>query len=285
MKWVKEWVAGWSSRQFFSRSSHQLTSRGAASSGYPLILDSTGKVDNSFISGEYVADTVGAMVTGNTETGITVTYQDADNTLDFVLSDEYIQDVAGAMVTGGTESGISVTYDDTNARFDFDAQTAGDARYGRLSTTNTWASAQTFSSGIVLGNETLTVYDEGTWTPILRFGTGTTGITYTTQTGVYTRIGNRVFIHCLITLSSKGSSTGNADISGLPFTVGNSSPYPARWLTMVTSFIGMFVVPSAGGTTIAIRALTAASADGGVAITNTAFNNTSTLNFEANYKI
>ena len=32
---------------------------------------------------ESVADIVGAMVTGNTETNITVTYQDADNTLDF----------------------------------------------------------------------------------------------------------------------------------------------------------------------------------------------------------
>ena len=35
---------------------------------------------------EYIADTVGAMVTGNTETGITVTYEDSDNTLDFVTS-------------------------------------------------------------------------------------------------------------------------------------------------------------------------------------------------------
>lgn len=32
---------------------------------------------------EYIADTVGAMVTSNTESDITVTYQDADNTLDF----------------------------------------------------------------------------------------------------------------------------------------------------------------------------------------------------------
>ena len=35
---------------------------------------------------EYIADTVGAMVTGNTETNITVTYQDSDNTLDFAVS-------------------------------------------------------------------------------------------------------------------------------------------------------------------------------------------------------
>lgn len=34
---------------------------------------------------EEIEDTAGAMVTGNTETGITVTYQDADGTLDFVV--------------------------------------------------------------------------------------------------------------------------------------------------------------------------------------------------------
>jgi hypothetical protein len=36
---------------------------------------------------EYIADTVGAMVTSNTENGISVTYVDADNTLDFDVAD------------------------------------------------------------------------------------------------------------------------------------------------------------------------------------------------------
>lgn len=48
---------------------------------------------------EAVSDQVGAMVTGNTETGITVTYQDADNTLDFA--------VAYGTVTGLTAGGSS----------------------------------------------------------------------------------------------------------------------------------------------------------------------------------
>ena len=41
---------------------------------------------NSVTLSEYIADTVGAMVTNNDETGITVTYQDSDNTLDFATS-------------------------------------------------------------------------------------------------------------------------------------------------------------------------------------------------------
>jgi hypothetical protein len=37
------------------------------------------------LTNEQVQDIVGGMVTGNTETGITVTYQDSDGTLDFVI--------------------------------------------------------------------------------------------------------------------------------------------------------------------------------------------------------
>lgn len=45
---------------------------------------------------------------------------------------ELTQDVVGDMVTGNTETGISVTYDDTAGKLNFDAQTAGDARYALI---------------------------------------------------------------------------------------------------------------------------------------------------------
>ena len=52
-------------------------------------VDGTLEADAYTVNGttlnEYIADTVGAMVTGNTETGIAVTYEDSDNTLDFVV--------------------------------------------------------------------------------------------------------------------------------------------------------------------------------------------------------
>ena len=52
-------------------------------------VDGTMEADAITVAGtalnEYIADTVGAMVGSNTETGITVTYEDGDNTLDFVL--------------------------------------------------------------------------------------------------------------------------------------------------------------------------------------------------------
>jgi len=40
---------------------------------------------------ETIADTVGAMVTGNTESGIAVSYNDSDNTLDFDVNDPVIR--------------------------------------------------------------------------------------------------------------------------------------------------------------------------------------------------
>lgn len=48
---------------------------------------------------EFVSDTVGAMISSNTESGITVVYQDSDNTIDFDVNDPVITlsgDVAGA---------------------------------------------------------------------------------------------------------------------------------------------------------------------------------------------
>lgn len=57
----------------------------------------------------------------------------------------------------------------------------------------------------------------GTWTPALRFGGATTGITYGTQVGNYVRAGTLVWVDCRIVLTSKGSATGVATIAGLPF--------------------------------------------------------------------
>lgn len=55
-----------------------------------LFTATTAWLTNLFIGAdtiaEYIADTAGAFFTGNTETGITVTYQDADNTVDVVCN-------------------------------------------------------------------------------------------------------------------------------------------------------------------------------------------------------
>jgi hypothetical protein len=61
-------------------------------------------------------------------------------------------------------------------------------------------------------------YEQGTFTPSLTFGGGSTGITYSSRVGYYTKIGNMVHVTAYVFLSSKGSSTGGMQIINLPFT-------------------------------------------------------------------
>lgn len=74
------------------------------------IISLTGQVDaqlanadflseSDAVSDEYLEDLVGAMLTGNTETGISVTYQDSDGTIDFVVNQVAN---AGTVATGST---------------------------------------------------------------------------------------------------------------------------------------------------------------------------------------
>ena len=67
---------------------------------------------------ENVQDIAGGMFDGNTETGVSATYQDGDGTVDLVLSTEYVQDIVGAMFDGNTETGLSATYQDTDGTID-----------------------------------------------------------------------------------------------------------------------------------------------------------------------
>ena len=96
---------------------------------------------------EEVEDYAGAMATGNTETLITVTYQDVDGTMDYVvepnlsnyvddlthttdtdtqLTQEQVEDYIGGMVTGNTETDITVTYQDVDGTLDFVVTGSGD---------------------------------------------------------------------------------------------------------------------------------------------------------------
>jgi len=74
---------------------------------------------------------------------------------------------------------------------------------------------------------TLDDYEEGTWTPGISFDNNNIGMTYANQQGWYTKIGRMVTVSGYLTLANKGSSTGTAKITGLPFTVANASgAYP-----------------------------------------------------------
>jgi len=118
-------------------------------------------------------------------------------------------------------------------------------------------------------------YEEGTWTPQLAFGGANVGMTYSKQIGHYTKIGNVVTAHCYVQLTSKGTSTGVASISGLPFTTNGTTNFHTT-ATFHASYVSnagsltTFVSPS--GTSIALRQLSTAGVNSGLTDTNFANN-------------
>ena len=83
------------------------------------------------------------------------------------------------------------------------------------------------ATGIYLGVNSATAanllddYEVGTFTPTLATtGTNFSSIGYATQTGEYVKVGDLVIAHVRVTLNSftAGSPSGNAVVSGLPFT-------------------------------------------------------------------
>lgn len=120
-------------------------------------------------------------------------------------------------------------------------------------------------------------YEEGTFTPSLQFGGAAVSMAYSTQTGRYTKVGNLFVAEIDIALTAKGSSTGNATITGLPAglapnlsTVGN--------MDCVTGMVGLtgtpFPVISASATTITLVQTTAT---GRTTLTDAAFSDTSQI--------
>ena len=78
-------------------------------------------VDTTAQTTEEVQDIVGAMFSSNTETNISVTYDDSDGTIDLVstqLTTEEVQDIVGAMFSSNTETNITATYEDGDGTID-----------------------------------------------------------------------------------------------------------------------------------------------------------------------
>jgi len=64
----------------------------------------------------------------------------------------------------------------------------------------------------------LSKFEQGTFIPVLRINNVTGGVTFASQYGQFTRIGNRVFVEISVVLSNKGVSVGDVTIVDLPYT-------------------------------------------------------------------
>jgi hypothetical protein len=84
-----------------------------------------------------------------------------------------------------------------------------------FSSTNT--PAQSAGTGT---HNTLDDYEEGTFTPVLGGTSGTSGQTYGTQNGTYTKVGRLVNCSWYVNLTAKGTISGDLAMLGFPFPCG-----------------------------------------------------------------
>lgn len=130
---------------------------------------------------------------------------------------------------------------------------------------------------------TLDDYEEGTFTPGISFGGGSTGITYSVQQGSYTKIGRVVTFRGRITMTALGSSTGFARITGLPFVSGVVVSPISIITNSMTGLSGRLGGLTEGGyDTLELSHNTAA---GDVAITHAVFTGTTSIWFSGQYEV
>ena len=88
------------------------------------------------------------------------------------------------------------------------------------------------------GANDLDDYEEGTWTPTLEFDSGSTGWTFSTQSGSYTKVGRLVVARFLIVVSAKGSTINSCVLAGLPFAGGGSNDAGVVSVSFAANFDG-----------------------------------------------
>jgi hypothetical protein len=141
-------------------------------------------------------------------------------------------------------------------------------------------------------DNTLDDYEVGTFTPVLGGSGGTSGQSYGLQGGNYVKIGDRVFIDANTSLSTKGTITGNVQVSGLPFTSKSGSAYRA---SASHSYIHTWSL-SSGETqlnsvmydntaVVSLGESDVTGAEAWTALTTSQVNNASEINTSVNYRV
>jgi hypothetical protein len=123
------------------------------------------------------------------------------------------------------------------------------------------------------------------FTPSLTFGGAAVGMAYASRVGTYVKVGSLVCFNINISLSAKGSSVGNAVISGLPFTV-QGSAYGAvsiGYVETLSSITGQLLsLAPPGGTSLTLYQIASGS---GTPLTNANFGNASIVYLSGAYLV
>lgn len=144
----------------------------------------------------------------------------------------------------------------------------------------TYVTAPTIDATSLAGSQATFV---GSFTPVVAFGGGSTGVTYVRQVGKYFFDGGKITGFIELQLSNKGSSTGNATISGLPFQCKNitGSGVAHRYSAFNTVWTPMLSIPT-NGTSIELRSAGGASE---ALYIDTGFSNSSLLYLSFAYSV
>lgn len=199
--------------------------------------------------------------------------------------------VKGAAAAAGLA--LSVTSSGTNENLTIDAKGSGTVTVNATGTGNVAVNRLLDISAATAGQiqfpatqnassdaNVLDDWEEGTWSPALKFGGASVGMTYSGQTGFYQKMGKLVVCWLEIQLSAKGSSTGSATLTGFPFTAANNGDYPAFNSTansVTGDILKGYLTPNT-----AIADLTSNVANS-TAATDTIFSNTTKLQIQVIY--
>jgi hypothetical protein len=266
----------------------QFFTNGNSSTGERMRITSAGNVGIGTSAPNFILETAGTTGIGVRSTGVDGVYTD-------ILSSVYSgnaneQNAIQASVSGvASDSGFRFQVSDGSG---LTTQTLGYQlnKDRHVFYTNGSERVRVTTSGLTFNGDTaaanaLDDYEEGTWTVGASFGGASVGIVTFANLGTYTKIGRQVTVNGRISFTNKGSSTGLAAITGLPFTVANtegnwsSASFRFNRITFATQMQSLAVPNTTTFVFTQTNGVTGVSAD----LTDANFANNTEIQFSLTY--